>query len=416
MTGEDRGDDESVSRRRWTRRGFVSVVMGATATGCLRAETGSPTNPDDETPGTTNRTASSEATQTTTLPQSRPTGISQEWSKEFVGWVSVVQSALDDETVIVAGENGVRAVAPSTGERVWGASTAWIRPLPAISSTTVYAAGQDGTLYALARSDGSTRWTFEGDTGLTTPPLLLSNRDRLVVGAGQSDGQQVGAIGDSKFDSTYLYVLGTDGSRIWSVETANGNPVTATATHNDRLYLRTVNRIEAYSLTDGTRAWQIGVNDVQWDNVPNTTYRAKRMFADENGVYVPTKDGVTALASDGSRRWRFEPFARPQRYQIDSGTLYIGAADNAVYAVNTTDGSQMWRTQLDGAVNVLVHDSDNLWTGTEPGTVSLLLPASGETRFTQSAGDSITSGDVVGDSLVLSMSGREFLGFTLQYP
>ncbi|QLH81374.1 PQQ-binding-like beta-propeller repeat protein [Halosimplex pelagicum] len=355
-------------------------------------------------------------TQTGTPSWPRPTGLRQDWTAEFIGQVFVVQTAPDDEMVVVGGENGIGAVSPSTGERVWTTYTAWIGRLPAISATTVYAAGRNGTLHALARSDGSTQWTFEGETGLTTAPLVFPDRDRVVVGAGQSNGRQVGSVGDSEFDPTYLYVLNTDGSCVWSVETAGGNPVTATAVHDDRLYLRTVNRIEAYSLTDGTRAWRLGVNDLQWDNVSLTPYRGKRMFADENGVYVPTKDGVAAFAPDGTKQWRFEPFDRPRRYQYESGMLYVGAADNAVYAIDTTDGSQTWRTQLDGEINVLVRGDDGLWTGTETGTVGLLLPDSGETRFTKSIDESVTAGDVIKERLVIATAGLEFRGFAFQYP
>lgn len=432
MTGSnaDNGDG-SVSQRRWTRRGFVGIVVGSATTGCLRTGTDSPSSPESETPATeesvteepateglvtpTEPATSTEEMRTATPPQSRPTGISQEWSAEFIGRVSVIKTAPDDEMVVVAGENGIGAVAPSTGERVWTTSTDRIRALPAISATTVYAAGRNGTLHALARSDGSTQWTFDGETGLTTVPLVFPDRDRVVVGAGQSDGRQVGSIGDSEFDPTYLYVLDTDGSRVWSVETAGGNPVTATAVHDDRLYLRTVNRVEAYSLTDGTRAWRLGVTDLQWDNVSHAPYRGKRMFATENGIYVPTKDGVTALAPDGARQWRFEPFDRPRRYQYEPGSLYVGAADNAVYAIDTADGSQIWRTQLDGTINMLVRDGDSLWIGTETGTVGLLSSDSGETRFTQSIADSVASGDVGTERLVISTPGLEFRGFVFQY-
>ncbi|MBX0325421.1 PQQ-binding-like beta-propeller repeat protein [Halomicroarcula sp. F13] len=307
------------------------------------------------------------------------------------------------------------AVSPADGAVEWTAETAPVFALPAISASTVYAPGHDGTLYALSRSDGSTTWTFEAGTGVTTVPLAATAQNRIVVGAGESDGKTVGSVGNSEFDPTYLYVLDTDGTEIWSVETANGDPVSATAIHEDRLYLRTHNRIEAHSLSDGSRAWRVGPHDVQWDDISHTPYRAKRMFADTDGVYVPTQDGVTALAPDGTRRWRFEPFDSPRRYQYEPGTLYVAAEDNAVYALDTTDGSQRWRTQLDGAVNVLLRDRETLWTGTEAATLGQLRPDDGTQLFSHAVANAVEAGDALSATQFVCLTDRRVMTFDIQY-
>ncbi|WP_254280534.1 PQQ-binding-like beta-propeller repeat protein [Haloarcula marina] len=414
MTGKE--SEARSEPHRWTRRGFASLLAGAVSAGCLRTGTGDATptaSGTDAPPGTTEAAAATaiDENAATNADTDTPSGLGEAWATDLSGRTNVVRVAPDGDTVIVGGLEGISAVSAADGTVAWTTDTSMLFTLPAVTASTVYAPGDDGTLYALSQSDGSTRWTFEAETGLTTVPLAVTERARLIVGAGETGGRTVGAVGESEYDPTYLYALDMTGTEVWSIETANGDPVSAVAVHDDRLYLRTYNRIEAHSLSDGTRTWRVGPHDVQWENISRTPYRARRMFADENGVYAPTRDGITALAPDGTKRWRFEPFDSPSRYQYAPGTLFVGAEDNAVYAVDTADGSRRWRTQLDGAVNVLVRDGEALWTGTEAATIGQLDPESGEQVFTHGVADAVAAGDAVGATEFFCMTGQTLSKF-----
>lgn len=397
----------------WTRRGFGSLLAAVLSAGCLRTSTDPATSTETRS-DTATATAPDSAT-ATAEPTGTPTGLGQVWTVEPPGSTSVVRAGPENDSIVLGGRHGVSAVSPTDGTVEWTADTGPVFALPAISTSTVYAPGDDGTLYALSRSDGAISWTFEADTGLTTVPLAATAHDRVVVGAGESDGHTVGSVGNSEFDPTYLHVLDADGTERWSVETANGDPLSATAIHGDRLYLRTHNRVEAHSLSDGGRAWRVGPHDVQWDDISHTPYRAKRMFADGDGVYVPTQDGVTALGPDGTRRWRFEPFDSPRRYQHEPGTLYVAAEDNVVYALDTADGSQRWRTQRDGTVDVLVRDGATLWTGTDGATLGQVRPDDGTELFSHGVDDAVQAGDALGANQFVCLAGRTLTQFETRH-
>ncbi|WP_136717128.1 outer membrane protein assembly factor BamB family protein [Halorientalis salina] len=392
MTEHDRADEPVESRRRLSRRGLLGAGLTAAAAGCLRA--GSDIQGTATGDGQSNATGQSRGTATPRPGlQSPPTGLTEAWTLETK--YAVLRASPDRSAVFAGSRADVSAVEPADGTVRWSLETERVRTRPTVTDETVYVAGSEGTLYALARDDGSVRWTFEGDTGLTTIPIAAPDRDRIVVGAGKSDGVQVGSVGDSEFDPTYVYGLDTDGNRVWTVETEDGNPVTGTAVHDDVVWVRTTNRIDTYDVDDGTeRDASVGVHDVQWDslNPMQSTYYSNRVAADDEGVHLLTQDYVASVSHDGSHRWTFEPFDQSLRFQHRPGTVYCSAADNAVYAVDTADGTQQWRVQLDGWSTAVLLADGYLWSSDQTGTVTAIDAASGEVAFSETVGESISDG------------------------
>jgi len=394
MTGNEKANESAASRRRTlSRRGLLGVGLGVAAAGCLRTGT--------ETQGTTTTASTNEqstaqsrgtATPATEL-QSQPTGLSERWSLDTAD--AVLRAAPNGTAVVAGARESVSSVAPADGTVGWTQETEWVEVRPTVTDETVYAAGSDGTLYALARDDGRVRWTFEGETGLTTVPIAVPDRNRIVVGAGENDGKQVGSVGNSEFDPTYVYGLDTDGNRVWTVETENGNPVTGTAVHDDVVWVRTTNRIDTYDLADGSALdASVGVHDLQWDNAGTDSSQARRLYADDDGVYVPTQDKLGGITTIGTVRWTFEPFDSPVQFQHRPGTVFLSGADNAVYAVDTADGSRQWRAQLDGHVTSILLADGYLWSSDGTGTVTALDADTGEVACSETVGDSVGDSDV----------------------
>lgn len=406
MTKNNDGDGTAGRRRYVSRRGLLGVGLGIALSGCLRAGS------DASTPtgnGTTSPTADGAATpESEPGLQSTPTGLTETWSQESNP--NAVRASPNNGSVFVAGRNGVSEVDPSDGTVRWDHETEPVATRPTVTDSTVYVSGSEGAVYALARDDGSERWTYEGDTGLTTVPIALPEEDRVVVGAGESDGRTVGSIDDdSEFDPTYVYGLDTEGNEVWTVETANGNPVTGTAVHDGVVYVRTVNRLDTYALGDGTeRDAGFSVQDVQWDseNPMDNTYYSNRVLADETGVYLLTQDYVASVIHDGTHHWTFEPFDSSLRFQYEPGTVYISAADNALYAVDTDEGSQKWRVQVEGTPKGLLLSDGYLWSSDESNTITAVDTSSGSVAFSESVGDPFSSDAVSAD---LAVAGRELV-------
>ena len=180
MTGNDDTNGAAVNRRHVSRRGLLGVGLGITLAGCLRAGSDTPTATNDGTPSRTSDGAVTPESEPGV--QSSPTGLTEAWSRERDSLA--LRAAPSNRSVVVAGGDGVRSVNPSDGIVRWDHETERIATRPTVTESTVYASGAEGTFYALARGDGNERWTYEGDTGLTTVPITLPEEDRVVVGAG----------------------------------------------------------------------------------------------------------------------------------------------------------------------------------------------------------------------------------------
>lgn len=364
MDTQHRPDDSENSRMQWltSRRELLAVGLGGLVSGCLRSQTA------DQEPA-----------------DQGPMELSQSWDLEESS--AVVHTAPDEETVYLGTREGVIAVAPSDGTRRWQQTTEPVAARPTVSESTVYVAGRNGTVYALNRDDGSVRWTFESEIGLTTVPLVVPDEELLLIGAGESNGMTVGSVGESKFPPTYLYGLTTAGERVWTIETANGNPITAVTVYSNRVYLRTVNRLATYHLTDGSQGnVSLGPHDLKWDG-RGFNYHSRRIYVNEYGVYVRTQDSVTAVGHDGTKLWRYKPFDQPIEHLHQAGKIYLSAQDNALYAVDGFNGSRKWRVQLNGTPQSLHVKNGLLWSSDETGTITAIHTDSGEVETSVTAGE-----------------------------
>ncbi|WP_262177529.1 PQQ-like beta-propeller repeat protein [Haloarcula laminariae] len=412
MTGNSEANGPETSRRQISRRGLLGMGLGLASAGCLRFDA------ETETATETGKTPTT--AESSPELQSAPTGLTEAWSREDESLA--LRASPSSNAVFVGGRNSVSRIDAGDGSRRWDQETGLIGTRPTVTDSTVYASGRDGTFYALDRDDGSTNWTFEADIGLTTVPLAVPDQNRIVVGAGETSGTVVGADGadtDSEHDSAYVYGLDTDGNEVWTVETANGDPVTGTAVHDGVVYVRTANRMDTYNLSDGTeRDAGFGVHDVQWDvqHPMNGTYYSNRVAADETGVYLLTQDYVASVIHDGTHRWTYEPFDQSLRFQYEPGTVYISAADNALYAVDAAEGSQQWRVQVDGTPKALLLADGYLWSGDTSNTITAVDTDSGTVAFKESVGEPFNaeSADlaVAGQHLVYSIKG-EVRGFEI---
>lgn len=93
---------------------------------------------------------------------------------------------------------------------------------------------------------------------------------------------------------------------------------------------------------------------------------------------------------------------------IDSDTLYFGAYDKAVYAVNRADGSCKWRFETgDPIVGGVVLGSDGLYVPSEDGSLYLLNPEDGTEITSNPVGDIWATPLVLKDAVyVATMDGE----------
>ncbi|WP_432764790.1 PQQ-binding-like beta-propeller repeat protein [Halobaculum limi] len=373
---DDTSSPDGSSSRKLTRRTLLAAGLTLGTTGCLRAQVESSPSAGGD------RTVHSQSSETLTqrakqTQRGHPVALSTVWKAQVSRGIPTISP--DGKTVVVAGQKGVTAIRSGDGTSQWQHQTGPVETRPATTSQRVYVPAADGTLYALNNTDGTLQWSFTGDRTLTTIPLISTEANRVVVGTGESDGVTVGDSSNSEFKPTYLYGLTRAGEEVWTIETANGDPVSSTTLHNERLYLRTVNQLEAYDIESGTQIdWEPNLGDGIWDRPSDRpAYNTKRLHSDSAGLYVPTRDGVVSVSHAGDFRWHFQPFDSPTRFAYHDNTVILGSRDNGVYAVDAGTGEQRWRTQLDDTVIAVEPHGETIWAVDRSETLTALTMASG---------------------------------------
>lgn len=196
-------------------------------------------------------------------------------------------------------------------------------------------------LYALELADGTTRWHREpgAAVGAETPAYPAAAAGRVYYAAPQFDGE-AGAV---------TAVTATDGTaeRALTVGADTSGPersYTGVAVTDDRVYTGGPRGIAAINREDWTLAWRAAV--------PGTF--APPTVADGQAYAVTPVDdagrvGVVAFDEAGERRWTHVA-DREDDATVGAGnptivgdTLYYGARDGRLYAIDATTGDRRWR-------------------------------------------------------------------------
>lgn len=127
--------------------------------------------------------------------------------------------------------------------------------------------------------------------------------------------------------------------------------------------------------------------------------------------------GCAGLLSSGgpTEQWRVETADRVHCPPVVLGrTVFVGSGDTTIYALATTDGTQRWRFETEGAVEgVRVHGSRVL-CGSEDGHVYSLARSDGSKQWRASVGDEVMCQPAVaGDTVIVNPRGYVIYGLSL---
>jgi len=256
--------------------------------------------------------------------------------------------ALGADGTIYIGADGLYAVNPSTGQRIWH----FVHPVyPDRECLASPVVGQDGTIYAVIGEDvlfavepsGSRRWSFafanEWEMSFTSPAIDQSGVIYLGV--------------EAKWGSTYyshIYAINPNGSQRWKYPVDDGRYVRASPAvgPDGRIYVATKSngtdfpaKLIALS-PGGQKVWDYIVERVH--ETPDDIYSSPAIGAD-GLIYFGAETGyVYALNPDGTLNWKFKlqhgiNWSSPAI--ISDGTLYLGTWGGAnnqgcLYAIKTT--------------------------------------------------------------------------------
>lgn len=221
-----------------------------------------------------------------------------------------------------------------------------------VAGDTVYVPAR-GTLYALAREDGSTKWTVDASVspGFDTIPAVADG----TVFAVALDGAILGS------ECSLVALDATSGDRLWSASYPTDTWYWGPTVVNGHVYVTHGDTVVAFGAENGTQRWQFALDDRIW--------------------------------------------ARPV---VHDGRLYVGSVTTSVYAIDASDGTGYWATETGtGNVRDLAAVGDTVFVVDE-GRVTALGAESGEAAWVTDAGSNtgFNSVSTSGDLLYLSTLGE----------
>jgi outer membrane protein assembly factor BamB len=191
---------------------------------------------------------------------------------------------------------------------------------------TLYVASLGGTLTALARGDGSVRWSLElGDRMYSTP--LVADDGSIYVG---SDAKKFAAISP-------------EGKIKWSLDT-DGDADSGAAIAPDGAVVFAAGRM-VYAVTPA--------GYVRWRFTAKRKIFTAPAIGPQGRIFVGAQDHhVYALAPDGKTAWTLDLGADVDGGPAidDHGALFVGTDGDEVVRIDPDDGRVVWRTNVGGYV------------------------------------------------------------------
>ena len=245
---------------------------------------------------------------------------------------------------------------------------------PSVLGQTVYIGSGDGRLYALDRTTGAKRWAFDAGNPIPSSPAVGDG----AVFFGTRDGQYFAVDAAT---SRLRWKIATGPLMPWPWGHESGDVYMSSPAYADgTVYFGAGDgRVYAVDAATGKTTWHA-----------QTAGRVRASPAlDASRVYVGSADGrVYAFdRSTGATRWTFETegvklnsadFGFDRRTvqsspAVANGTVFVGARDGWIYALDAATGVEKWR-----------YDHKVSWINTSPAVVDgVVYAGSSDAQFVQ---------------------------------
>lgn len=336
--------------------------------------------------------------------------------------------------------NGVYAAAPgrALAGLQWRVATGGdVISSPAVANGVVYVGSGDGRLYALDRTTGAERWSYDAKSAVASSPAVggglvyFATRDGRVHAVDARSGArrwrvETGPVmawpwghesGDLYLSSpAYLdgvVVVGAGdggvyaldartGRRRWRAPT-EGRVRSSPAIAGGRVYVGSADgRVYAFDLATGARRWRYDTEGTTLDSrkfgYDRRTVQSSPAVAGGT-VYVGARDGfLYALGADsGTLRWRFDHKISWVNTSpaVRDGVVYAGSSDGQfVQAVDAATGQELWRTKTGVTWSSPAVAGDVVYAGDGAGFLSALDRSSGKILWRFRTGSQVFSSPV----------------------
>jgi outer membrane protein assembly factor BamB len=314
---------------------------------------------------------------------------------------------------------------------------------PTVSGETVYVGSGDGHLYALDRIAGTRKWAFDAANPIPSSPAVgagavyFGTRDGAFFAVDAATGKQrwkfaTGALtpwpwghesGDV-YTSSPTFVGGTvffgaGDSRVYAVDAATGREKWhaetggrvrgSPAVDASHVYVGSADgRVYAFDRATGAAKWKFETEGVKLESgkfgFDRRTVQSSPAVA--NGtVFVGARDGwIYAIdAATGAEKWRFDhkvSWINTSPAVVD-GVVYAGSSDaQFVQAIDAATGKEMWRTTTGVTWSSPAVTAEMVYAGDGAGRINALDRKTGKLLWSFRTGSTVYSSPTPSGDLV----------------
>jgi len=325
-------------------------------------------------------------------------------------YISLVPVIVDDKVLGAVSDGPLTALNTTTGKLEWTYDPKegmWNRGVSA-EGKQVFVGLRGGKFAALNSEDGTEQWKI--DLGINTQTAHHISGDTVFV---STSFVGAGLPGKPLTGSKLFSINRSDGAINWAF-TTNNHILQSATSFGDTVYLGgsyiDPNFVGDEGGANRFHALDRHTGEVKWvhesiDGFPKTLY------ATENELtYVAYEDYSYGLdAKTGEQLWRRNTANWVQALSGVGNTIYYGAANTDVFAIDTTTGQPRWVFNIGGGTfNYVLRApaivDDRLYFITQKGHIYAIDRLTGEEFWHFETADEFRSGVTVHDGLIYASS------------
>ncbi|MFE1444242.1 PQQ-binding-like beta-propeller repeat protein [Streptomyces sp. NPDC058739] len=290
-------------------------------------------------------------------------------------------------------------------------TTGTVLSYPRVAGHLVYAASNDGTLYALTTDDGRRQWQHTTAAAIGSAPTVLGGSvylggdDRILYAFDARSGKvrwrfTTGGIVHTPVVTGGVAYVGSADHRLYAVDAASGERRWAFTTDND-----------THSPAMSGETVYVGSSDTSLYAVNAYTGEKRWAFTTRGAVsgiptvagglvYFGSTDG-TLYAVDavtGKSVWRFEGASVGSNPAVAKGIVFVGGG-RTLHALHASTGQPLWEFTAAGDVHAPAAAGTVVYVGSDDAKLYAVNVAAGEQLWAYSASAPVHAPAVTQDAV-----------------